>query len=115
MSAMSAAEIDGLGDPAAHSLHPEIHTREVGRDVVTRNDHLAGKRLVITVAGPIEVGPENDGGVAGDGCLATCGSRAFERRTVEHFDRVPSNALVVEARARIVWIDARAQGTLPHG
>src|SRR5215510_14037180 len=115
MSATSAAEVDGTCDPASHSFHPEIHTWEVGRNVVTRNDHLAGKRLVITVAGPIEVSPEDDGGVAGYGGLGSCGSRAFERRTVEQFRRVPSNALVIKARARIVSIDAHAQGTLPHG
>src|SRR4030095_4823476 len=41
--------------------------------------------------------------------------RAFERRAVQQFRCIPADALVVEARARIVWIDAYAQRALAHG
>jgi len=53
-------------------LHPEIHAREVGRNVVAGHDHLGSERLVVAVAGPIEVGLEYDGRVARDGCFITC-------------------------------------------
>jgi len=115
MSAASAAEVDGLGDPAAHALHPEVHTWEVLGDVAARHDHLGGKRLVIAVAGTIEVALEYDGRVVGRGCLVGRRPGAFERRTVQQLRGIPADALIVQARTWIVSIDAHAQGALPHG
>src|SRR5262249_55874453 len=108
-------EVDRACDPAAHSFHPEIHPWKVGRNVMTRNDHLGGERFVIAVAGPIEVASEDDGGVSGYGCLASRGCRAFEWCALQQFRRIPADALVVKARSRIVAINAHAQRALLHG
>jgi len=113
--ATSVAEIDGLRDAAAHSLHPEIHAWEVGRNIVARHNHLGGKRLVVAVAGPIEVGLEYDRCVAGHGCFVARRPRAFEARSVQQLRRIPADTFVVKAGAWIVWIDADAQGALPNG
>ena len=113
--ATSVAEIDGLRDPAAHSLHPEVHTWEVGGNIVARHDHLGGERLIVAVASPIEVALEYDRCVAGHGCFVARRPRALERRSVQEISGIPANALGVEACALMCWIDAGAQGALQHG
>src|SRR5262245_11030809 len=104
--ATSVAEIDGARDPAAHSLHPEIHAWEVGRNTVARHDHLGGKRFVVAVTPPIEVSLKYDGVVVGHGRLLGGRRGALERRAAEQFRRVPAGAVVFEARSGIIWIDA---------
>jgi len=98
-----------------HALYPEIRPREVlGGDGRRRHDHLGGERFLDAVAGPIEVGLEHNRCVAGHSGLWRIGARTRESRAGQQPRRIPADALTLEARARVVFIDAHAQRSLPH-
>jgi Tol biopolymer transport system component len=102
---------------SSHALHPEIlDAGEVGSNIAVRYDHICGNRLLVAVAGTIEIGMKHDGGVGGHrrfGRLARS-TRALERRAGQQRRGIPANALSGKTRARIVRVDAGAQRSLQH-